>query len=275
VRAVFCESEEQAHVLQGIDVVLRKQGGTAGTWRFDRMAALVYTHTGQPLPQLRAAAKYYGVRIAVCPPRRGNRKGVVESRNHFLAQRWWRTADVADVAAAQVDLDRFCVRTADALPRGETTVRVAARAEQLMTLPPAPYPVTVVAERRVDRAALVSFRGNQYAVSPGLVGRQVAVRHRVDDTEIEVVAPDGTVVARHRRAPDGAHAVVRTPEQRAELERVVLSSFTTAQPCVRKANLPPSEEARRLAGELAAADRVGEHVIVDLDLYRQIAEGAS
>jgi transposase len=39
-------------------------------------------------------AKHYGVSVALCPPRRGNRKGVVEKANHVAAQRWWRT--VAD-----------------------------------------------------------------------------------------------------------------------------------------------------------------------------------
>ncbi|KUH97900.1 hypothetical protein AU190_21970 [Mycolicibacterium acapulense] len=36
-------------------------------------------------------AKHYGVAVAICPPRRGNRKGVVEKVNHTAAQRWWRT----------------------------------------------------------------------------------------------------------------------------------------------------------------------------------------
>ena len=36
-------------------------------------------------------AKHYGVAVAIYPPRRGNRKGVVEKANHTAAQRWWRT----------------------------------------------------------------------------------------------------------------------------------------------------------------------------------------
>ena len=53
-------------------------------------------------------AKHYGVQVAICPPRTGNRKGVVEKINHTAAQRWWRTlADELTVEQAQVDLDRF------------------------------------------------------------------------------------------------------------------------------------------------------------------------
>ena len=37
-----------------------------------------------------AVAKHYGVSVKICPPRRGNRKGVVEKDNHTAAQRCWR-----------------------------------------------------------------------------------------------------------------------------------------------------------------------------------------
>ena len=44
--------------------------------------------------------------MTICPPRRGNRKGVVEKANHSAAQRWWRTlADDVTVGPAQAGLD--------------------------------------------------------------------------------------------------------------------------------------------------------------------------
>ncbi|MET9632730.1 hypothetical protein ABZX92_35275 [Lentzea sp. NPDC006480] len=43
-----------------------------------------------------------------CPPRRGNRKGVVEKANHSAAQRWWSTlGDDVTIAEAQAGLDRL------------------------------------------------------------------------------------------------------------------------------------------------------------------------
>ena len=63
--------------------------------------------TGLLLPSFAAVAKHYGVRIDICPPRRGNRKGVVEKAIHFITQRWWRTASVTTLAEAQASLDRF------------------------------------------------------------------------------------------------------------------------------------------------------------------------
>jgi hypothetical protein len=47
------------------------------------------------------------VRSVTCPPRRGNRKGVVEKADHSAAQRWWRTlGDEVTVLEAQAGLDR-------------------------------------------------------------------------------------------------------------------------------------------------------------------------
>jgi hypothetical protein len=47
----------------------------------------------------------------VCPPRRGNRKGVVEKANHAAAQRWWRTlADDTTPVAAQAGVDSVAAR---------------------------------------------------------------------------------------------------------------------------------------------------------------------
>ena len=61
--------------------------------------------------------------------------------------------------------------------------------------------------------------------------------------------------------------MVRTPEHRAALEAVVLSQFSSARPCDRKANKPPGQlaltERARLLG------RAGEEPTVDLD---EIAE---
>lgn len=210
-RAVSCEAEDQGHVIAGIDAVLRRLGGTTRRWRFDRMAAVVSTTRGRLLPGFAAAAKYYGVGVDACPPRRGNRKGVVESRNHFIAQRWWRTAAVRVGEEAQQSLDRFCVRTGDALPRGGTLVRTMAEAEPLQRLPVGPFPATLTVTRRVSASALVAYLGNQYSVPPGLVGRSVEVRRRVGDELLEIRCADRIVVS-HRCAPAGAGVVVRTAE---------------------------------------------------------------
>jgi hypothetical protein len=104
---------------------------------------VVHTGTGLLLPSFAAVAKHYGVHIDICPPRRGNRKGVVEKAIHFITQRWWRTAAVSTPAEAQASLDRFLATTGDARERGGRTVGDLATEEELRPLPDVPYPATL------------------------------------------------------------------------------------------------------------------------------------
>ena len=57
------------------------------------------------------------------------------------------------------------------------------------------------------------------------------VRHRLGEVALEVVTDTGVVLARHRRAPDGAGAVVCAPEHVAALQKVVLANFADRPPC--------------------------------------------
>ena len=70
---------------------LRRAGRADPAWRFDRMATVCHPAAGRVTASFAAVAKHYGVSVAICPARRGNRKGVVEKANHTAAQRWWRT----------------------------------------------------------------------------------------------------------------------------------------------------------------------------------------
>lgn len=273
-RAVFCESEDQAHLVGAIDGVLRRLGGTARRWRVDRMATVCDPGSGRLHPSFAAVARYYGVAVDVCPARRANRKGAVESRNHFIAQRFWRSAQVSDMAGAQTRLDRFLATIGDARRRDRTSVGEIARAERLIGLPAAPYPATVSVARRVGPSALIAYQGNRYSLPPGLEGAQVGVRHRLGEGELEILAPSGAVVARHRMAAPGAGALVRAEIHRAALEEAVLGAFTTARPCRRKANRPPGEGALAAAAALRAGVRDGAEVVVDLGVWARAAEGA-
>ncbi|HEU0102101.1 MAG TPA: hypothetical protein VFR07_07235 [Mycobacteriales bacterium] len=62
-------------------------GGLPKVWRFDRMATVASPNTGRVTATFAAVAKHYQVQVALCPPRHGNRKGVVEKANHSAAQR--------------------------------------------------------------------------------------------------------------------------------------------------------------------------------------------
>ncbi len=271
-RGVFAESEEEAHLFEAIDGVLRRLGGTARKWRIDRMSTAYDSQSDRVRPAFAALARYYGAQVTPCPPYRGQRKGSVEKDNDFSAQRWFRTAQVGSQQEAQVSYDNFCAETADLRPRRSSTVALLALEERLRAIPSVPYPVTILDEREVGDSSLVHWRGNRYSINPGLEGGRVNVRHRVGSVQLEITTLAGAMLATHVRHPDGAGSVVRLPEHQSALEKVVLANFTTARPCPRKVNRPPSAEA------LAAAARLRDHadreVVIDLGRYAELTEGA-
>jgi hypothetical protein len=217
------------------------------------MAAVCHPGTGDLTASFAEAAKHYGVVVDVCPSRRGWRKGVVEKANHSAAQRWWRTLpDDVSPAQAKARLDAWCARAGDARRRvrgGErTTVGALMAAEPLAPVPAVPVPVVLEDERVVSAQALVAWHGNSYSVPPGHGGQRVTVRHQLGSGTIDVVAASGTVLARHRRRPGHAGAVVRDEGHVTALENKVLAARGQgAGPCGRKDRRPPS------AGAMAEA----------------------
>jgi transposase len=290
-RAVFAEAEDQPYLVEAVDGVLRRFGGTARRWRVDRMATVVDPKTGILRESFAPVAKHYAVTVVACPPRRGNRKGSVEKSIHFATQRFWRTMTASTMPEGQAALDRFCERIGDRRPRPaakleeiigveaaaawlakrggrRSTVADLAALETLLALPAGPYPATIEQTATVDERASVAFRGNRYSVPPGLGGVTMTLRHRLGSATLDVVSPARVMVVTHRLAAPGAGAMVRTPEHRQALEKVVLGQFSTARPCDRKANRPPGPGARaergRLLGDIAAEPTV------DLDAVAEV-----
>jgi hypothetical protein len=79
--------------------------------------------------------------VAVGPPRRAQRKGVVEA-----AISRWRSARITTMAEAQASLDRWTVAVADRRPRSGGTVGQLGAGESLRSLPAAAYPATIRVE---------------------------------------------------------------------------------------------------------------------------------
>ena len=266
-RAWVTSSQDQPHLVEGLDAVLRRLGGTPRRWRVDRMATVLVPGTDRIQASFVGVAKHYGVGVDPCPPRRPNRKGVVEKAIHYIAQRWWRTAAVDSLAQAQDSLDGFCETTGDARRRGETTVGELGDTEALLPLPAMPYPAEGTLVRKVAANGLVSVWGNRYSVPPGVIGTQVTVRWRLGDAIFDVVSASGRLVATHRKVPRGQGRMVRLPEHTAALEKVVLADFTTARPPKPKPNRPPSAKALAIAAGIAASPQ--HEPVIDLSVYQR------
>jgi hypothetical protein len=286
-RGVICPATEQAHLVEAMDRVMRRLGGTARYWRVDRMSTVVVPYSGDVQASFAPVAKHYGAAIAVCPARRGNRKGAVEAAVRFATGRWWRTLSAESPEAAQVSLDRFWATKGDARlrsPRGIEepptdggrprwpTVGELALSEPLLALPVAPYPATIEVTAPVDHRASVAFRGNRYSVMPGAQGATMTLRHRLGTGTLEIYSRSGALVATHRLAPAGAGEIVRAPEHRQALEKVVLGQFTSKRPCDRKENRPPGPAALAERARLAGA--AGAEPEVDLEELARVIYAA-
>ena len=270
-RAVFCEQMTFGHLAEAIHTILVGLGGTSRVWRTDRMATIVVPGTDRLTVDAANLAKHYGVEIAVCPPRRAQRKGVVEKAVQYLTRSWWRTARMSSPAEAQASLERWSVAVADRRSRAGGTVAEIGAAEPLRGLPALAYPAVITVARQASRSALVAVDGNRYSVPPPQAGRTVTVLARVGDPTIRIVSAAGEVVATHRRAPAGAGQTVRTDEHAALLEKAVLAAFTTDHACRRKTNRPPGPKALAQLARLAGHEQPpGE--LISLADYQQLAD---
>ena len=224
-------------------------------------------------PQFAQLAKYYGVDVAICPPHRPQRKGVVEAAIKFIGGRWWRTARADSMLAAQQSLDTFTLTISDQRSRRGSTVGELGAAEPLQGLPTLAFPAEIIVDRIASRSALVLFETNKYSVPPGYARQPLTVRVRVGEPQLRIVTASGIKVATHRRAPNGAEQTVRSPEHQVQLERAVLDAFTSQTTCRSKINRPPGKDA------LAELAKLHNHVetiapVVSLADYAQLAEVA-
>ncbi|CAI9406844.1 IS21 family transposase [Nocardioides sp. T2.26MG-1] len=283
-RGTLAPAEDQAQLIAGLDATARKLGGLTKKWRFDRMTTVCHPESGKVTATFAAVAKHYGVHVAICPPRRGNRKGVVEKSNHTAAQRWWRTLpDDVTITEAQASLDKWCATRGDARLRpagvdGRASVLTIAEREPLAPVPASPFPATITEERTVSAQALVAWRGNFYSVPPELARAQVTVSQRLGAQHLDIATLGGIVVARHELAPDGAGVMVRDHGHVIALEQHVLAGHDTSRPHRRKERIPPGPAARAAADVLRAAQQptaVAERddVVIDLSKYDRAATG--
>ena len=270
-RAHLSERMDQAHLVWGIHQVLLGLGGSARRWRVDRMATVVVPGTNRIQPSFAGVAKHYCVAVDPCPPRRPNRKGVVEKAIDYLTRRWWRTAAVGNIEGAQQSLDRFCAEIADKRPRHDATVGELAQTENLLPLPRVPYPAEGSLKRTVSRDALVPFRGNYYSTPPEHIKAEVEVLWRLGAGEVFIKSGSGQLLATHRVLPRGQGRTVRLPEHARALEDVVLAAFGTARPCKRKANRPPSAAALAIAADIGRSPGAGNPPI-DLGVYQRFID---
>ncbi|QMU76811.1 transposase [Streptacidiphilus sp. PB12-B1b] len=238
-RGALAETEELPHLVEAMDHVMRRLGGSPRCWQFDRMPAVYCQRTERATPEFAEVADYYGVQVEFCPQDAPRRAECLTLRH--LAHRWWAAVaedavpqdaqNTLDQVAAHMDL--HC-RSADATDDASTAT------DGLRQLPAQPFPVQVRAERVVSPQSLVHFRGNSYALPHHLPGAVVEVRHRLDETHLSIATAGGAVIARYRIAPRGAGLQVAKGAT-ITLDRHANTPATHPEPCRRRKRRPTAK----------------------------------
>lgn len=132
-RGVLLDSEDQAHLVVGLDQVTRALGGLTRVWRFDSVGHGLPPRLGaghEHVRRGRQALRRPGRDLPATarqPQGRGRERGV-----HVAAQRWWRNLpDDISVEAAQGRLDRWCATRGDARTRPTPAASTSTKTDYL------------------------------------------------------------------------------------------------------------------------------------------------
>lgn len=205
-----------ATTLSCLDQTLRRVGGVPTYVLTDNEKTVTVEHVaGVPVrhPDMAAAGRHYGTKIATCVPADPESKGGSEATVRIAkADLVPTTANLRDGyetfgelrAAAVLWCEEVNARPHRATRRAPVDM-LAEEAIRLHRVPADPYVAALGETRVVTRASVISVGGTRYSVPHRLIDETVWVR--VDGDEVVVChrGRDGvTEVARHRAAPPGA-----------------------------------------------------------------------
>lgn len=230
-RAVLTENKEFPQLVEAVDKVLRRMGGTSDHWRFDQVPTVCCPATGRATPEFSRVSDYYGATID-CRPCQGGDEGLTHQTLRSVLRFWWRSVrDDTGVHAAQDGLDHLAARMDD-IPRwSPDALSGSPPGAGLRALPATPFPARICAVRSVTSQNLVTFRGNSYEVPFDLSGALVEVRWRLDEPYLSIVTARGAGIARHALAPPGAGRVVAYTGTDVVLERSRHAVPRDSAPC--------------------------------------------
>ncbi|WP_280669279.1 MULTISPECIES: Mu transposase domain-containing protein [unclassified Kitasatospora] len=245
-RGALAEDTDLPHLVEAMEHVLRRLGGTAECWWLGRTPAVYCPGSERVTPALRQVARYYGARVEFLPD--DGRLPPASEQAERATRSWWSAlADGTALDEAQHSLDRLAAgldpeaqAVGNARAGGPTSAP-----EPLRELPAAPFPIWVRDRRTVTAQGLVPFRGNLYAVPNHLAGAVLEVRRRLDQPYLSIATVAGAVIARYALAQPGAGlTVVEHSGVVAILERWPTTSARADAPsCRRVTPRPPSEKA--------------------------------
>ena len=219
---MFTNEMRQETLFRGLVACFNALGFVPWVLVFDNMKTVTIGRDDQARPiwhrSLLQLAAEFDFHPEACWPASGNQKGSVESlvkfvKINFLAGRSF--IDDADLQAQCVDWQERINTVRPSQATDVTPVsRLAAEVAKGYPLPKTAADYGFAEPGGVSSGALVAVLGNHYSVPIEHVGAQVTVRiHR----QRIVIWHDAEQLAKHTRAPDGAHRRVVNPAHFAPL----------------------------------------------------------
>lgn len=251
-RSVLSDSDGFPYVVEAIDEVLRRLGGTGSRWILDPSVFTDARTAGRNLREFAQVAEHYGTSIENGPAQGGRGNSLSEEDLRQIMCAWRTISSTCPLRVAQDRFDQLGIRL-DTRRAQATPQRGADRTPPLLPLPDSPYPAQICVMRTVAPRGLVQFRGNTYTVAPDLAGAAVEVRWRLGEAQVSIATTSGAVIARHVLAPRGSRSTVSGSTEPITLERHVRPQRPQATLCRRSGYAPLSAasaaEARRLRQE--------------------------
>lgn len=202
--ALLYESETMICVQDVHTKLIDHLGFVPAVFTYDNMRTVVKSFVGTErkiTDGMINLSNYYGFRIRLCEPRKGNQKGHVERSVEFIR----RKAFSYDIAFASLaDAQKRLTQTVQSLNTRihhekkiahmelKNQEKAAAAQEAL----PSPFDVSEVLECRVDKYSTIMIKQNRYSVPEGHVGAWIRAKVSADKVRIFI---NGEHVAEHRR----------------------------------------------------------------------------
>jgi transposase len=158
-----------------------------------------------------ACAEGYGFRIAACPPRDPQKKGIVEAGVKYVKKGFVPLRTFRGLADANGQLRAWVIDEAGERCHGTTRqkplVRFALERDLLIALPDVAPELATWAQVRVHRDAHVQFDKALYSVPFGLIGERLWLK--ASPTTVTVYAEHQQVATHGRQQRPGARSTVR------------------------------------------------------------------
>lgn len=169
---------------------------------YDNMRTVVKSFIGSEreiTDGMKNISDYYGFKIRLCEPRKGNEKGHVERSVEYIRRKAFSSNyKFTSLKEAEEHLTRVLIRINQQLHHQHLLKHIELMEHERSVSKPAitPFDVAELIECRVDKYSTVVIKQNHYSVPEGHVGKFIKAKVGAEKIKLFI---DGELVAEHKR----------------------------------------------------------------------------